>query len=64
MNLEQIYEALYVILVACPVISIMLVTIYVMVITRISDMRIVFKSFVLVFIISLIAFTVYSFTDG
>jgi uncharacterized membrane protein SpoIIM required for sporulation len=62
MNVEEIYHAWYVILVVCPLLSILLVGGYVMVITKIPDMTRIFMGFIVMFIVSLIVFSVYSFT--
>lgn len=61
MNLSNLYESIYVIIVVCPIISILLVAIYVCIITRIKDLTLVFLGFIIAFIALLLGFSIYSF---
>lgn len=61
MNLENLYESMYVIIIVCPLISVLLVAIYVFIITRFKDMTNIFIAFIVCFSAIMIGFSVYSF---
>lgn len=61
-SFDYIYTSWDAILIMCPAISVLLVALYVFVITRITDLRNFFKATLLLFVLLLVAFSIYSFT--
>jgi len=61
MNLSNLYESMYILIVVCPIISIVLVAIYVCIVTRIKDLTNIFIGFIVAFTFILVGFSIYSF---
>jgi hypothetical protein len=63
-NFSNIYKSLYVIAGVCPLVSILMVVIYVFLITQSSNVTALLKAIIFCFLLSLVLFAVYSFTTS